>query len=157
MSAYAARARQLLVVHIASSVGVLGADLVLLALGVTGWLGATPATVYPAMRIVAAGVIAPLAVVALTSGLALAMRARLVRRGWVLVKLGVTSALTVAVFAVVAPGLGRVAEDVTRTAGTVADSHRLTYAIAPSVSLALLLLNVVLAVYQPRSRGGART
>ncbi|WP_448006588.1 hypothetical protein [Agromyces bauzanensis] len=146
-------ARWALTVHIAGSVSALGADLVLLALGLRGVFGADPVTVYPAMAALAAWVLAPLAVVAAVSGILIALAGRwgLLRRGWVTTKLVITVSLAVLVIAVAAPGL-------TTAAGAaiqglpVATGARTAYALVPAVTALLLGLNVALGVYKPRRR-----
>lgn len=54
--------RLLLILHVAVAVGLLGAALVLVALGLAGLRGADPRTVYPAAHLVDAWVVTPLAV-----------------------------------------------------------------------------------------------
>jgi hypothetical protein len=58
----------LLTVHVSVAAGLIGADLALLTLAVSGWRGSDPASVYPAMSQVSRWVVAPLAVAALTTG-----------------------------------------------------------------------------------------
>lgn len=88
--------KPLLAIHIVASVGVLGADLALLALGISGAQGAEPETVYPAMSLVGAWLIAPLAVLALGTGLLQAVLRGwgLARYWWVTIKLTITAVLT---------------------------------------------------------------
>ena len=59
----------LLTVHVAATVSLLGADLALLALGISGARGADPQTVYPAARLVGTWLAAPLALTSLATGL----------------------------------------------------------------------------------------
>ncbi len=66
----------ILTIHIVASVGVLGADLALLALGAAGLRGAAAPTVYPAAHLLGSRVVAPLAVVALTTGILLGLVTR---------------------------------------------------------------------------------
>jgi hypothetical protein len=63
----------LLTVHVAASIGVLGADLALLTLGIASVGGADPIIIYPAARLVSAGMVAPLALTALVTGLGLGL------------------------------------------------------------------------------------
>src|SRR6266536_2929307 len=95
----------LLTVHVATTVSVLGADLVLVALGIAGLNGAEPRTIYPAARLIGAQVIAPLAVVSLATGLLLGLLTPwgLLRYWWVAIKLGITVVLTAAVLFVLVP------------------------------------------------------
>lgn len=142
--------------HVATSVGLVGADLALLTLGISGRSGTDPSTIYPAMRLVATAVIAPLAILALGSGLLLATRSGwgLLRYWWVTIKLAVTTTLTALVLLVVIPGLGRAADAATGiTPQTLlTDAQRLLYVLTPSIALTLLLLNVTLGIYKPRWR-----
>jgi hypothetical protein len=145
--------RFLLVTHIASAVGILGADLALLAMGVTGARGADPRTVYPAARLVAEWVLAPLAVPTVVAGVLLAVGAGygLASDRWLLVKIAVTTLLVVVLLAVVIPAL-RDAADAALAGRAVTDAQRSRLAVGPAVSSALLLLNVALGVAKPRLR-----
>jgi hypothetical protein len=144
----------LLTVHVVASVGAIGAALVLLTLGIAGVLGADPRTVYPAAHLVEAQVIAPLAVLALGSGLAQALLSRwgLVRYWWVAIKLTVTAVLTAVVFLVLEPSLAAMA-----AAESVTDAQRTRVVLAPAGALALLVVNVVLGLSKPAWRIPART
>jgi hypothetical protein len=139
----------LLTVHLVTSVGAIGAALVLLALGIAGVRGADPRTVYPAAHLVEAWVIAPLAVLALSTGLALALLSRwgLVRYWWVAIKLAITAVLTAVVFLVLEPSLAA-----TAAAESLTVAQRTRVALFPSVALALLVVNVVLGLSKPRRR-----
>jgi hypothetical protein len=150
--------RLLLTAHISTSVGILGADLVLLTLGVHGRLGADPVTVYPAMRILASYVIAPLAGLAVGTGLLLALRSPgLLGQTWVLAKLSISTALTILVLLAAIPGLTAAENAALSPAPAVTERMQLTYALMPAFTLSLLLLNVALAVYKPRRRTRARS
>ena len=98
--------RLLLTVHIGVTVAVLGADLALLALGVTGLRGADPRTVYPAAHLLGQWLTAPLAVASLATGVLLAVRTAYKpwRYGWVAVKGVITLVLTGALLGVLYPG-----------------------------------------------------
>jgi hypothetical protein len=149
----------LLVAHVAATVSLLGADLALLALDISGARGADPRTVYPAARLIVTWLAAPLAVVALGSGLLQGLTTSwgLVRHGWVTVKLAITALLTVVLLLVLVPALGRVADLATSlTPQLISHAQRLRLAIAPAAAAALLTLNIVLALYKPRWRVGAR-
>jgi hypothetical protein len=145
--------RALLTVHIATSVGLVGAAAVLAVLGLSGVGGADPRTVYPAAHLVEARVIAPLAVLALATGLLQARLSRwsLLRNRWVTVKLVVTAGLTAVVFTVLEPALAAVA-DAAVAGEPLAGAQRLRLLIFPLVAAALLLLNVALGVYKPDRR-----
>ncbi|HEX2075956.1 MAG TPA: hypothetical protein VHF92_19430, partial [Geodermatophilus sp.] len=78
----------LLVVHIGTSVGLLGADAAVLLLDVAGVRGSDPEAVYPAAELVATTLLIPLALASLLSGLALAPLTPwgLFRHWWVALK-----------------------------------------------------------------------
>jgi hypothetical protein len=151
-------ARWALTLHIAGSVSALGADLVLLVLGLRGAFGADPVTVYPAMAALATWVLAPLALIASASGILIALAGRwgLFRRGWVTTKLVITVSLAVLVIAVAAPGL-TAAADAAIQGMPVATGTRTVFALVPAVTVLLLLLNIALGVYKPGRRRARAT
>jgi hypothetical protein len=126
----------LLSIHIAAAVGVFGSDLALLALALAG--------LYPSALLIAQTVVEPLAIAALATGLLLALLGPygLLRYWWTALKLAITAALTVAVFAVLAPALERAAEG-------AGGPQPATLLLAPALATALLLTNVLLAVFKP--------
>jgi hypothetical protein len=142
-----------LTLHIAGSVSALGADLVLLVLGLRGVFGANPLTIYPAMAALATWVLAPLALIASVSGILIALAGRwgLFRRGWVTTKLVITVSLAVLVIAVAAPGLSAAA-DAAIQGMPVAAATRTVFALVPAVTVLLLVLNIALGVYKPGRR-----
>jgi hypothetical protein len=72
--ARSANGRKLLLsIHVATTVSVLGTDLVLLTLGIASLGGADPRTIYPAAHLVSAWLVAPLAVLSLGTGLLLGL------------------------------------------------------------------------------------
>src|SRR5215831_14195902 len=150
-SAGARPSRFLLIVHILASVGLFGADLVLVTLGFSVVFGADPSAAYPAAHLVASIVVAPLALVSLGSGVVLARLNGwgLFRYWWVTLKLAITLILTLVVLTVLVPRLG--------TAAAIATAHasfdiaqRVPLALAPALATVFLVLNVALAVYKPR-------
>jgi hypothetical protein len=152
----------LLTAHVLTTVGAFGADLVLITLGYSALLGADPSTVYPASRLVASTVVAPLALVSLATGVVLARLHGwgLFRYWWVTIKLAITLLLTVLVLTVLVPRLGAAAALATDPAGSSSSvAERVPLAVAPILSSLLLILNVALAVYKPgwRVRGGQRS
>lgn len=142
--------KSLVVVHIITAAGLIGADLVLVLLGFAGANGAAPRTVYPAAYMVGVWVVLPLALTAIGSGLLLGVFTRwgLFRHGWVVAKLAITTGLLVAVLAVLLPGLHAAAA---AAAGPypMADLPGRKLALGPLVALGLLTINVALAVYRP--------
>jgi hypothetical protein len=142
----------LLTVHVMATVSVLGADLALLALGFAGLSGADPLTTYPAAHLVSARLMAPLALLALSTGLLQGILTPwgLFRYWWVTIKLTVTIILTGVVFFVLVPGLDAAATSVSGpTPHLLSSGERLPFVIGPAVSSALLALNVVLAIFKP--------
>ena len=152
LSSGARPSRLLLMVHILATVGLFGADLVLVTLGFSVVFGADPSAAYPAAHLVASIVVAPLALVSLGSGVVLARLNGwgLFRYWWVTLKLAITLILTLVVLTVLVPRLG--------TAAAIATAHasfdiaqRVPLALAPALATAtvFLVVNVALAVYKP--------
>jgi hypothetical protein len=147
--------KPLLTTHISASVAVLGGDLALLALGLAGARGADPLSVYPAALLLGTWIVAPLAIVALVTGILLGTLTPwgLFRHRWVTLKLAVTFGLTVLVLLVLLPALGRAAGASSMLAPEMLpDAMRTRLAIAPAAASALLAMNIALAVYKPRLR-----
>jgi hypothetical protein len=145
--------KALLSAHIITAVALLGADAVVLALGVAGLGGWDPRTVYPAMHLVATDLMAPLALLALVTGVALAVSSRwgLFRHAWVTTKLVVTTLGTIAIVAALVPGTGRASIAAT-SGGMLPEQQEILYVLVPIVTVTLLVLNTVLGVYKPRRR-----
>jgi hypothetical protein len=142
--------RLLLTLHILATVGLFGADLVLVTLGFSAVFGADPNTVYPAARLVGETIVAPLALFSLASGVVLARLSGwgLLRYWWVTLKLAITLVLTLAVLTVLVPRLGNAAAFA--AAGAPFDvAQRLPLALAPGLATVFVILNVSLAVYKP--------
>ena len=142
-------------VHVLTTVGVFGADLVLLALGVFSLLGADPVMVYPAAHVIDAVVVQPLAVVSLATGIALALLTRwgLFLYWWTAIKFAITAALTGVVVLVLVPRLAAAADAATALAPhTFTAAERIPLVVAPAVASLLLVVNVALAIYKPRWR-----
>src|SRR5262245_39091735 len=112
LSSGARPSRLLLMVHILATVGLFGADLVLVTLGFVAVFGIEPSTVYPAARLVGSTIVAPLALISLASGVVLARLSGwgLFRYWWVTLKLGITLILTLVILTVLVPRLGTAAE-----------------------------------------------
>jgi hypothetical protein len=135
----------LLTLHIAVTVAILGADLSIVALGVAG-TGGSSAAMAPAARVVAEWLMAPLAVAALGSGVALGLLTPwgLFRHWWVVIKLALTATLTAVVLFVLVPRLGAVG-----AAGTAAAGFS---PVTPEIGGFFLLATVALAVFKPGGR-----
>ena len=142
----------LLTVHVATTVSVLGTDLVLLLLGLASLGGADPRMIYPAAYLVAARLVAPLALISLGTGLLLGVLTPwgLFNYWWVTIKLAITTALTAVVWFVLVPRLGTAADAVSGSASHIlTNAERLPLVIAPAIASTLLLLTVILAIFKP--------
>ena len=157
------RRKLLLTLHVVTAVSVLGTDLVLLVLGIASVGGADPRTIYPAAHLAATWLLAPLAVVALGTGVVLGLLTQwgLLRYWWVTIKLALTAILTGVILFVLVPRLGVAADAATTLAPSqFTDAERLPLLVAPAAGVTLLILIVVLAIYKPgwrlRSRAKRR-
>jgi hypothetical protein len=149
------RPTALLTVHLLATAGWLGAGLAVSGLTVAGLAGGDPITVYPAARIVAVWVVAPLVGLSLVSGVLLAITTSwgLFTHGWVTAKLAISLLLAAAVAVLLVPRLGAVAAIATEPGpSTLTTTQRLPLAVAPAVASLLLGVNVVLAVAKPGTR-----
>ncbi|HET9495097.1 MAG TPA: hypothetical protein VFR15_12770 [Chloroflexia bacterium] len=154
------RRKLLLTTHIAATVSVLGADLVLLLLGLAGLGGTDQRTIYPAAHLVGTWLVTPLAFLSLGTGLLLGLLTTygLLKYWWVAIKLVITTALTGAVLLVLVPRLASAAEAVTGPSPRfLAGGEQLALVLAPAAASTLLLLNVAFAVYKPGWRLQSRS
>lgn len=149
--------RPLLTVHVVAAVSIIGADLVLLALGISAVGGADPQIIYPAASLVASRVIAPLVVVALGTGVLQAVLSPwgLTRYWWVTIKLVATVVFTGIVVFVLVPRLAASAE-AAAAAQTFSTAERLPLAMVPSVAVTVLVVLVALAISKPGWRMRSR-
>ena len=141
----------------AASVSVLGADLALVALGITSIGGADPVTIYPAARLVGVWLVTPLALIAFASGLALGLLTPwgLFTYWWVTIKLAIVAVLTGAVLFVLVPALSAAADAATgATPRLLGVGERLPLLIAPAMASALLAVALALAIFKPECRLG---
>jgi hypothetical protein len=150
--------KALLVTHVVASVGWLGADAVLLVLGIagraglSGLAGADPAVVYPAAELVCVVLVVPLSLLAWLTGVVCALGTRwgLLRHWWVLAKLATTTLMAVLVLVALTPGVRAAAQ----AAQSLSTQERSQFVVPPSVACALLVLNVAMSVYKPWGRVG---
>jgi hypothetical protein len=142
--------KALLTLHIATAVGWLGADLVLLTFGVAGLRGTDPALVYPAAELVGRYVFAPLSLAVLLIGVLSALLSpwRLLRYWWVVTKLSIVAVMVVLVFVLLLPGLDQAGG----LGPALPERDRINLVVAPSVSSTLLLIATVLSTYKPWGR-----
>jgi hypothetical protein len=149
-----ARSRNLLLTaHIVSTVSALGAEFVILALGLAGLSGSDPRSVYPAMGLVGSSVMAPLAVLSLVSGVVLARLTvwGVFRYWWVTIKLIVSALLTTLVLLVLVPRLAGAARAVGAGAA-LTEAERLQLVLTSATGTTLLIGLIVLAVFKPSWR-----
>jgi hypothetical protein len=151
------RARKLaLTVHVAASVGWLGAVAGFLALAIAGLASAEPFTVrgaYLAMDVTARFVIVPLAFVALVTGLVQSLGTKwgLFRHYWILVKLLISLIATSVLLLHMQPiaYLAGVARETT-VFGADLDGLRAQLVANAGLAIVGLLVNTALAIYKPR-------
>ncbi|HEX5493960.1 MAG TPA: hypothetical protein VFX70_05215, partial [Mycobacteriales bacterium] len=151
------------------SVGWLGLDLGLLALGVTGLATDDPATLraaYLAMGVFAGALLVPVALLTVVSGVVVSVFTPwgLVRYRWVLVKFGLTVVAATATIFLLRPTIAQAVADVSALpAGAMRDADLTrvgrSLVAAPCVAFTIYLVCTVLSVYKPwgRTRWGARS
>lgn len=163
-----AQRRLLLTLHVALSVGWLGASMVMLTLAITARAsqpGGQAPSAYWAMRLLADVLLIPLSLSVLLIGLIVAATSPwgLLRHRWVLVKLIATCA-AVALSLLALPAMTRVAyQDTIRHALAAERDAGTRLVIASSVSVALYLSLTAISILKPwgptargrRARGGA--
>lgn len=147
-----------LVLHVTSSVGWLGAVASFLALAIVGLCGNDELivrSVYLAMQSLTSLVIVPLALASLVIGIAQSLTSPwgLVRHRWVLAKLILTTLATLLLLVHTHP-IGEAARLAASSTFTPADlGHLRIQLVADSAAaLAVLVVNTVLAVYKPWGR-----
>nr|WP_236655439.1 DUF2269 domain-containing protein [Streptacidiphilus carbonis] len=145
-----------MLLHVVTSVGWLGLDFGLLALGVTGrWF--TPRVgqlgVYRAIDLLGYAVVLPVAVIAAASGVVLSLGTYwgLLRYRWVVIKLVLTSVALVATAFALLPQMDRAVANCVAGGGPGGSGNSLV--AAPIVAGALYTTATALSVYKPR---GAR-
>lgn len=148
----------LLCLHVIVSVGLLGVDAAVLLLCIAGALGAAPVTVYPAARLIGRALLVPLALLALITGPALGLLTSwgIGRYWWVIGKLALTTAGTVLALLVLVPTLKSIGAAAT-VGASLAASDRLGLVKDTAASSAVLITNVLLAVYKPFGRVRGRS
>jgi hypothetical protein len=141
----------LLAAHVIGSVGLLGADAAVLTLAWAGWAGASPVTVYPAAYRLGMTLIVPLALFALTTGLAQALLSRwgLLRYWWLPIKLALTIGGTVLALFVLLPAL-RIAATTALSGQTL--SSRFSLVQDTGAASLVLITTILLAYYKPFGR-----
>ncbi|MEU8385922.1 hypothetical protein, partial [Streptosporangium sp. NPDC048865] len=154
--------RTVLTLHVVISVGWLGLDLGLLALGVTALTTGDPELLracYLAMDVFGDALVVPVSLGALLTGALLCLGTPwgFVRYRWVLVKLVTTLAAATASVLALRPHVETAAAAVSRALPAEPAALDLggvdrVLVVAPSVALAVYVLNVALSVFKPFGR-----
>jgi uncharacterized membrane protein len=149
----------LLTVHIVVAVGVLGTDLVLLTLGVSGLASGDAELIragYLTMGLLGEAVLVPLALAAPLTGILLGLGTGwgLTRHTWVLTKLALTIGLATAAVLVLRPALDRAAAQALQVPlaelpGTGIGQLGVAVTMATAGALLVLVAIVTLAVFKP--------
>jgi hypothetical protein len=149
----------LLTVHVGISVGLIGADLSVITLGITALASSNPELIraaYLVMEILAGRVMLPLAAGALLSGILIGLATPwgLARYYWVLSKLVLTVAALTALVFVLRPRLDQAAAVALSAmpadlAAAGIGPLGVAAVIGPSGALLALLINTILAYYKP--------
>lgn len=152
--------RLVVTAHIASSVGWLGLSIGYLTLGVTGLVTGDPDTqhaVYLALGVLVPYAVAPISLLALGTGIAIALGGGwgLLRHWWVTIKLAITAITATLTWLLLRPGALEMAE----TMRAAPDGELISDAAgafdllaAGCVSFTLYLFMLVLSVYKPFGR-----
>ena len=142
--------KALLTLHVATAVGWLGVDVVLLVLGVAGRAGVDAAVVYPAMGLIGRMLFVPLSLLAWLVGVVNAVLTPwgLLRHRWVLSKLVLTTLMLIPILFLLLPNLTAAWE----LGAALPDRTRLDLVMAPAVSSTLLVAATLLSTYKPWGR-----
>jgi hypothetical protein len=146
--------KALLILHLAVSVGVIGAGAALLTLVASGLGGADPAMVYPAAELIARNVIVPLMITALATGLVQGFITiwGVLRNWWVVTKLALTVTLVGVALFVLVPSVSDAAQAAIATGVPFDYPNQVLLVIFPTVALTAFVIITTLAVYKPFGR-----
>ena len=152
--------RLVLVTHVVTSVGWLGAVAVFLALAVLGLTSADPSTVrgaYLVMRPTGTFVLVPLAVASLATGVLSGIGTNwgLVKHYWVLIKLLITAASTL-VLVLYLRTFQLLAQTAADPTADLAAVRNFSPALHSGLALLALVVTTVLAVYKPKGATGLK-
>jgi hypothetical protein len=141
----------LLTTHIGTSVGLLGTDVTVLLLAVSGARGSDPVGVYPAARLIGSLLLVPAALLSLTTGVLLGLLTPwgLLRHWWVTAKLALTTAGAVLSLLVLTPALTALADG---AGGSLPLAQRLELVRDSGAASGVLLVTLALSVYKPFGR-----
>lgn len=143
-----------LAIHIATSVGWMGAVAGFLALAVAGLVGrpaGVPAGIYAAMDIEARFVIVPLALAAVASGIiqSLGTSWGLLRHYWIVAKLLITTVATIVLLLQLAP-IRELAAGAHPAEATEGHGPLVSLVVHSGGGLVVLLVPLLLSLYKPR-------
>lgn len=140
----------LLTLHVATSVGWLGASAVLLTLAVAGLRGADQDVVYPAYGMIGLNLLVPLSVVTWVTSVLIALLTPwgLIKHWWVLTKLVITTVLTGLVLFSLRPTLLLIADP----EYVVPSGFQSGIMMPPAVSVTALVAATLLSTYKPWGR-----
>lgn len=163
------RARRLaLTVHVCASVGWIGVEAALIALGLTGLTTGDPAVLrasYVAMGLLGSVFLIPVGAATLASGFVLCLGTKwgVVRHWWVVAKLVITAALVVGGNGFLNPRLQLASERALALTGDAVTAAglgavRFPVAYVPGIAVVLLIAATALSTYKPwgRTRFGRR-
>lgn len=149
----------LLTVHVVVSVGLIGADLTVIILGITGLTSSIPELIrasYLAMELLIGTALIPLALGALLTGILLGIGTQwgLTRYYWVLTKLMLIIVAITALVFLLRPRITRVATEVLHVplANLLAmeiGAAGIAVIIGPSVAVLILITAAILGIYKP--------
>ena len=156
----------LLTVHLVVSVGLVGADISVIILGLAGLTSGVPELIrasYISMELLVSTVLLPLTVAALFTGILLGLGTSwgLVRYYWVLTKLVLTILTLNALIFLLRPAIAHAAAEalaipLSELTGAYPLSAGFAAAIRPVIALIILLVIIMLAIYKPWGRTGIR-
>lgn len=149
MVAKSSARKALLLSHFVAIGGVFGADLALVTMGLAAAGGMDPLMIFPAAHAVVQKLLLPMGLLTLATGIGLGLATPwgLFKHGWVMAKLAITLALSVAIIFILLPGLEAAA-----AAASTGAVVRNPLAVGPVGASLLLLISMALAVFKPVRR-----
>lgn len=149
----------LLTMHVVVSVGLIGADLTVIILGIAGLTSGTPEIIqasYLAMELLVETALVPLALGAFLTGILLGVGTHwgLIRYYWVFSKLILMLTAVTALVFLLRPRIHQVAAEILQVPPgdltvTVAGPLAIAVTIGPSVALLILITTAILGIYKP--------
>jgi uncharacterized membrane protein len=147
--------KALLTVHIISAVGLLGTDLAVVTLCISGYNGANPVSVYPAARLLGLALLLPLATLSFATGVVQALLSPwgLFRHWWVTAKFVINLGGLILGPLVLVPALTKLANAANAGQAVAGQFDVIRDGLSATT---VLIASVLLAVYKPFGRIGAR-